>query len=65
MPRRPKTTNVRKHLQHINIILEGLKVYGYCPALETEVRQALLINRTILAISDKKRAQGNRHDICT
>lgn len=55
--------NVTKHLQHLDIVLEGLRKYGYCPAIEEEINKLGLINKMILKKQADKRASGNRKDI--
>ena len=52
--------NVKTHLEHINLIIEGLRQYGYCGAIEYEINRASLINKAILAKHTKK---NTRKDI--
>jgi hypothetical protein len=63
MPRKTTLLNVRKHLEHCEMIFEGLKKYGWCPALQQEVNTASLIGRSIMRKHDEKRKAGNRKDI--
>lgn len=52
--------NVRSHLEHCQIIFEGLQQYGWCPAIQDEVRKAKLFNEAILR---KHKEKGTRKDI--
>lgn len=58
-----KVLNVRTHLEHIRLVLDGLKKYGMCPLIESELRKIQLMNNAILADHDKRRENGDRHDI--
>lgn len=58
-----KLLNVKSNLEHCQLIFEGLKKYGYCPALVEEVNKASLLTRAILKAAEEKRKLGNRKDI--
>lgn len=60
---KPHPLNVRSHLEHAELILEGLKQYGYCPLIAEELRKFELYNKAILKKHRTKRAKGDRHDI--
>lgn len=63
MPRKRSLLNLRSHLEHLTIVLEGLKKYGYCPALEHECNSLRLFNAAILRKDAERRAGGNRKDL--
>jgi len=63
MPRKPNFLNMRQHLEHLDLALQGLRKYGYVPAIVDELVKAELINRSILRRHNAKRAAGSRHDI--
>jgi hypothetical protein len=58
-----KLLNVRKHLEHINVLIECYQKYGACPAFEHELKIISLYNRAILNKAAKQREQGNRKDL--
>ena len=49
--------NVRKHLEHVQLILDALFDEGYSPALLHEVRIARLLNQQILKKHVKKKTR--------
>ena len=55
--------NVRAHLDHAAMILNGIEKYGWCPLVEDELRKFKLYNQAIIAKHDRKKADGDRHDI--
>lgn len=57
MPRRKGLLNIESHLEHIQIILDGLKKNGYCPILEEECKIASVINKRLIAIAEEKKAK--------
>lgn len=63
MPRRANILNVREHLKHVQLVIDGLAKYGMCPAIEREIQKLALINKAILHKAESKRAAGNRHDL--
>lgn len=63
MPRRADFLNVREHLNHVQLVLDGIAKYGLCPAVEHELKKLNLINKAILRKHQTKRAAGNRHDL--
>lgn len=63
MPKRRNFLNVRSHLEHIAIVIEGYQKWGKCPALDDEFRKLSFINRTILRKADERRKAGNRKDL--
>jgi hypothetical protein len=63
MPRKPGTLNTRVHLDHLQLIFDGLDKYGMCPLVEAEIAKARVVNTAILAKHDGQRARGNRKDI--
>lgn len=46
--RKPNTLNVRVHLEHFNMIMEGLSKYGMCPLVEEELKKFHFYNKAIL-----------------
>lgn len=58
-----KRLNVRAHLEHVQMIIEGYQKWGKCPAIDSEMVMLSLINRTIMRKHDETRARGNRKDI--
>jgi hypothetical protein len=58
-----KLLNVRTHLDHIQMILDGLQKNGYSPLLKHEVAVASLVNRALLRKHDEAKQAGNRKDI--
>lgn len=63
MPRKRSSLNVRSHLEHLQLVLEGLKKYGYCPAMEHECNSLRLFNTAILRKDAERRVSGHRKDI--
>jgi hypothetical protein len=63
MPRKSNLLNIRKHLEHGQLIVDSLKKYGLCPAIEQALAEFSLINRTLLRKHDEQRAKGQRKDI--
>lgn len=61
--RKPAFLNVREHLEHVQLILEGFQKYGDVPLIREEVAKCSLINRAIMRKHDGKKASGNRKDI--
>jgi hypothetical protein len=55
MPRHRNLLNVRAHLEHAAVIVEGLQKYGMCPAIQYELRKFMVFNRAILAKASKSR----------
>jgi hypothetical protein len=55
MPRRRELLNVRAHLEHAKVIVEGLNEYGMCPAIQYELRKFMVFNRAILTKASKSR----------
>lgn len=60
MPRKRNHLNIKSHLEHANIILDGLAKYGMCPILEDELKKFAFLNRAIL---QKHAAKGTRKDL--
>jgi hypothetical protein len=61
--RAERILSVRRHLKHMQIVIEGLQKYGMCPAIEHELKVLSFVNKKILARTAAKRKAGNRHDI--
>ena len=55
-----KLLNVKSHLEHVRMILQGLKDHGHCPAIERECRIANIVNKAILK---KHTVKGTRKDL--
>ena len=60
---RPRRLNVRKHLEHVQLVLDGYLKLGDVPVVKDEARKAALINKSILKKHYEKVQKGNRHDI--
>lgn len=63
MPRKASLLNVRAHLEHLKIVLDGIDKYGLCPAIQHELKVLALMNKTILRSHDAKRKSGDRKDL--
>lgn len=63
MARKRKFLHVRSHLDHLQIVLEGIQKHGLCPLIEDELKKLSLINRAIIRDHDSRRAAGRRHDL--
>lgn len=63
MPRKPDMLNVRKHLLHVQQVLDSVQQYGAVPLVMHNLAQASLINRAIMRKHQIKRDAGDRHDI--
>jgi hypothetical protein len=59
---KPKHLNVREHLKHAAIIEEGLQKFGYCPAIEQELKMFFFINRALLRKAEELKLK-NRKDL--
>lgn len=57
MPRKANLLNVKKHLENVQEILDGLKKYGYCPLLQEECNIVSLLNRSILKKHNEKKTR--------
>jgi len=55
-----KLLNIRSHLEHIRLVINGLEKYGMCPLLEDELKRLKVMNELILA---KNAKQSGRKDI--
>lgn len=60
---KPKLLNIREHLKHVQLILDNLEKYGYCPAIQETCQIASLVNRSILRKHEETRTAGNRKDL--
>lgn len=61
--RRPKLTNVREHLKHIERFIDGFRKYGDCPIIRQDLAEISVINQAILNQHEVTRKAGNRKDI--
>jgi hypothetical protein len=55
--------NVKTHLEHLQLILDGYFKYGQCPVIDREFRKLSMVNKAILRNAAEKSAAGNRHDL--
>ena len=62
MPRRAML-NIRDHLDHVQLVIEGYRKYGKCPAIDDEVNSLSLYNKAIMRKHDEAKAKGSRKDI--
>lgn len=63
MPRKRAFLDVRDHLEYVQVFVELLQRYGWCPLAIEEAKKLSLCNRAIMRKADEKRKSGNRKDI--
>lgn len=62
MPRKPGILNTRTHLEHLELIFEGLDKYGLCPLVEAEIAKAKMVNKAILARPSIRKPAARKKD---
>ena len=60
---KPKLLNVREHLKHLQLVIEGYQKYGKCPAIDEAMTRLSFMNRAILKKHEASRVAGNRKDL--
>lgn len=63
MPRPRQRLDARSHLEHLELVLNGIAKYGLCPAIEHELKVLSFVNRQILAKAKRRAARGDRKDL--